>query len=67
MPQPLHLEGITLNGMHSFLTDSWVTVELTVTNPNAWSRSLNLSGRRCLSRRLGACGDSMSQKHCQPP
>ena len=38
MPQPLHLEGITLNGMHSFLTDSWVTVELTVTNPNAEGR-----------------------------
>src|SRR5229473_1414 len=27
-----------LNGMHSFLTDSWVTVELTVTNPNAEGR-----------------------------
>jgi len=36
--QPLHLEGITLNGLHSFLTESWVTVELTVTNPNAEGR-----------------------------
>src|SRR6476661_5020073 len=38
MPQPLHLEGIGLNGLHSFLTDNWVTVELTVTNPNAEGR-----------------------------
>src|SRR5262245_46338096 len=38
LPQPLHLEGITLNGMHSFLTDSWVTVELIVTNPNTEGR-----------------------------
>src|SRR5712692_6607489 len=38
MPQPLHLEGITLNGLHSFLTDSWVTVELIVTNRNAEGR-----------------------------
>src|SRR5262249_36831375 len=35
---PLYLEAITLNSLHSYLTDSWVTVELTVANPNAESR-----------------------------
>src|SRR5262245_37932022 len=36
--RPLLLDGITLNGLHSYLTDSWVTLELTVVNPNSMGR-----------------------------
>jgi hypothetical protein len=31
---PLHLEGFQLNGLHTFVTDNWVTAEVTVVNPN---------------------------------
>src|SRR5262245_32869114 len=36
--RPLRLEGITLNGSHSALTESWVTLELNLANPNNTGR-----------------------------
>jgi hypothetical protein len=36
--RPLRLEGVTLNGVHSYLTESWVTMEMTVANPNSTGR-----------------------------
>jgi hypothetical protein len=36
--RPLRLQGLSFNGLHSTLTDNWVTLELTVTNPNAEGR-----------------------------
>jgi len=35
---PLYLEGVRLNGLHTFVTDSWVTAEITVVNPNSMGR-----------------------------
>ena len=35
---PLHLEGFRLNGLHTFVTDNWVTAEVTIVNPNAVGR-----------------------------
>src|SRR5438874_9477723 len=36
--RPLRLDGIALNGAHSALTESWLTVEVTVANPNSTGR-----------------------------
>ena len=36
--QPLRLEGIALNGLHSALTESWVTLEISLANPNKTGR-----------------------------
>src|SRR5260370_25380658 len=42
--RPLRLDGITLNGLHSYLTESWVTLELTVVNPNPMGREGRVVG-----------------------
>src|SRR5437879_3376150 len=36
--RPLRLDGVALSGAHSALTESWVTVEVTVANPNTVPR-----------------------------
>src|SRR6266852_5180772 len=36
--RPLRLDGITVNGLHAAVTESWVTLKVTVVNPNATGR-----------------------------
>jgi hypothetical protein len=36
--QPLHFEGFDLNGLHAALTDHWISLQVTVSNPNATAR-----------------------------
>ncbi len=36
--RPLRLDGVTLTGPHSYLTENWTTLELTVMNPNSMGR-----------------------------
>jgi hypothetical protein len=36
--RPLRLDGITLTGPHSYLTESWTTLEFMVMNPNSMGR-----------------------------
>src|SRR6266851_2288000 len=36
--RPLRLQGLELNGLHSTLTENWITLELTVGNPNSEGR-----------------------------
>ncbi len=44
--RPLRLDGITLNGLHSYFTESWATLEVTVTNPNPGGRDGRVVGSR---------------------
>jgi hypothetical protein len=36
--RPLYLSGVTLNGVHSYFGQNWVTLEVTITNPNTMAR-----------------------------
>jgi hypothetical protein len=41
--RPLRLEAITVTGLHSVLTESWVTLEVTLANPNETGRDARVA------------------------
>src|SRR5438128_8600152 len=41
--RPLRLEAITVTGLHSVLTESWVTLEVTLANPNEMGRDARVA------------------------